>query len=226
MKKQKARPAAVKTILAIDVGGSHVKVMTNTGRTKREFVSGPHLTAKTMVKKVRALAEDWSFDAISIGYPGPVVHDRPLLDPHNLGHGWAGFDFREAFDCPTKVVNDAVMQAIGSYEGDRMLFLGLGTGLGSAMIVDGVTEPMELGHMPYRKGRTFEDYLGEKGFERLGKKKWRKEVDRVVELLIGTLEPHYVVLGGGNVEKLEKLPRKARRGKNENAFAGGFRMWE
>ncbi len=202
-----------------------MKVMTNQGNAKREFVSGPDLSAKAMVKKVKNLVKDWSYDLISLGYPGPVVHNRPLIEPYNLGRGWAGFDFEQAFGCPTKVVNDAAMQAVGSYDGGRMLFLGLGTGLGSAMIVDGITEPMELGHMPYRKGKTFEEILGEKGFKRLGKKKWRREVDRAVNLLLVTLEPHYVVLGGGNVEKIDRLPRKTRKGENENAFKGGFRLW-
>ena len=203
-----------------------MKVMTNTGLTKREFQSGPHLSAKKMVKEVAALTRDWSYNLISVGYPGPVAHGRPLAEPHNLGHGWIGFDFGKAFGRPTKVVNDALMQALGSYEGGRMLFLGLGTGLGSAMIVDGIAEPMELGHLPYRKGKTFEDCVGAAGLERLGKKKWRREVAHVVKHFIGALEPDYVVLGGGNVEKLRRLPRKARLGNNANAFKGGFKFWD
>ena len=224
MKKtnQKSR----RTILAIDVGGSHVKVMTNRGRTKREFVSGPHLSAKAMVKGVRKLTEDWSYDVISVGYPGVVVRNRPLVEPHNLGRGWAGFDFEKAFGCPTQVVNDALMQALGSYDGGRMLFLGLGTGLGSAMILDGVLMPMELGHLPYRKGRTFEDYVGIAGLKRLGRKKWKRRVAEVVEDLAAALRPEYIVLGGGNVAKLDKLPAKAKRGNNEDAFEGGFRLWD
>jgi polyphosphate glucokinase len=210
----------------VDVGGSHVKVMDNRGLTKREFVSGPHLSAREMVKQVKDLTADWSYDVVSIGYPGPVVHNRPLAEPHNLGGGWVGFDFAKAFGCPTQVVNDALMQALGSYEGRRMLFLGLGTGLGSAMIVDGILEPMELGHLPYHKGRTFEDDVGAAGLERLGKKKWRQKVADIVKHFVAALEPDYVVLGGGNAEKLGRLPRKARLGNNANAFKGGFRLWD
>jgi polyphosphate glucokinase len=231
MKKPSATRAAAKrtrrkTILAVDVGGSHVKVMVNRGLTKREFVSGPHLSAKEMVKQVKDLTADWSYDVVSIGYPGPVVHNRPLAEPHNLGRGWVGFNFAKAFGCPTQVVNDALMQALGSYEGRRMLFLGLGTGLGSAMIVDGILEPMELGHLPYHKGRTFEDDVGAAGLERLGKKKWRQKVADIVKHFVAALEPDYVVLGGGNAEKLGRLPRKARLGNNANAFKGGFRLWD
>jgi polyphosphate glucokinase len=224
--KHPAKRSQQNTILAVDVGGSHVKVMTSTGRTKREFPSGPHLSAKKMVKDVAAITEDWSYDVISVGYPGPVAHGRPLAEPHNLGHGWTGFDFKKAFGLPTKVVNDALMQALGSYEGGRMLFLGLGTGLGSAMIVDGIPEPMELGHLPFRKGKTFEDCVGTSGLKRLGKKKWRQEVADVVKHFVAALEPDYVVLGGGNAVKLGHLPRKARLGDNANAFKGGFKLWD
>jgi polyphosphate glucokinase len=220
--KRKSRP----TILAIDVGGSHVKVMTNKDRVKREFVSGPDLSAKTMVKEVRKLTEDWSYDVISVGYPGVVVRNRPHVEPHNLGRGWAGFDFERAFGRPTRVVNDAVMQALGSYRGGRMLFLGLGTGLGSAMILDGVLVPMELGHLPYRKGRTFEDYVGIAGLKRLGQKKWKRRVAEVIGDLAAALQPEYIILGGGNVAKLDKLPAKAKRGNNADAFEGGFRLWD
>src|SRR5579863_6244216 len=230
MKKPSAAPTAAKrtrrkTILTVDVGGSHVKVMDNKRRIKREFVSGPHLSAKEMVKQVRDLTTDWSYDVVSIGYPGPVVHNRPLAEPHNLGKGWLGFNFAKAFGRPTQVVNDALMQALGSYEGGRILFLGLGTGLGSAMIVDGVAEPMELGHLPYRKDKTYEDFAGGAALQRLGKKKWRREVADIVKRLAAALEPDYVVLGGGNAEKLGRLPRKARLGDNANAFKGGFRLW-
>lgn len=221
-----ARRARRKTILAVDVGGSHVKVMDSRGLAKREFVSGPHLSAKDIVKQVKDLTADWSYDVVSIGYPGPVVHSRALAEPHNLGHGWVGFNFAKAFGRPTQVINDALMQALGSYEGGRMLFLGLGTGLGSAMIIDGILEPMELGHLPYRKGRTFEDYVGAAGLKRLGKKKWRKEVADIVKHFVAALEPDYVVIGGGNAEKLGRLPRKARLGNNANAFKGGFRLWD
>ncbi|KWV55566.1 ROK family protein [Bradyrhizobium macuxiense] len=212
-------------VLAIDVGGSHVKVMTDKKRVKREFKSDPDLSAKAMVRQVKALTNDWSYDVISIGYPGPVVHNRPLAEPHNLGRGWAGFDFHKAFGRPTKVVNDALMQAIGSYRGGRMLFLGLGTGLGSAMIVDGALAPMEIAHLPYRNGKTFEDYIGAAGLKRRGKKRWRKSVDDVLERLFAALQPDYVVLGGGNADKIGKPPRKVRFGHNANAFEGGFRLW-
>ena len=215
-----------KTILTIDVGGSHVKVMTGHQRVKREFDSGPYLSAREMVRKVKGLTKDWTFDVISIGYPGPVIDNRPLNEPHNLGTGWKGFDFTKAFGRPVKVVNDALMQALGSYEGGRMLFLGLGTGLGSAMIIDDVLVPMELGHLPYRKKMSFEDYVGAAGLKRLGRKKWRRRVADVVDDLTDALRPEYVVLGGGNVDKIEDLPPKSRRGNNENAFEGGFRLWK
>jgi len=221
-----AKQTPRKTVLAVDVGGSHVKIMDSKRLAKREFVSGPKLSAKEMVKQVKSLSADWSYDVVSIGYPGPVAHNRALAEPHNLGRGWVGFNFHKAFGCPTQLVNDALMQAVGSYDGGRMLFLGLGTGLGSAMIVDGIFEPMELGHLHYRKGRTFEDYLGAAGLKRLGKKKWRKQVGAVVKYFVAALEPDYVVLGGGNAEKLGRLPRKARLGDNANAFKGGFRLWD
>src|SRR5271156_6604365 len=226
MKKPLATRAAAKrtprkTILAVDVGGSHVKVMDNKRLIKREFVSGPRLSAKEMVKQVKALTADWTYDVVSIGYPGPVVHNNPLAEPHNLGRGWVGFHFAKAFGRPTQVVNDALMQALGSYEGGRMLFLGLGTGLGSAMVVGGVLEPMELAHLGYKKGKTYEDYLGLRGLERFGKKKWRKHVEKIVKQLMVALEADYVVLGGGNAEKLGRLPRSGRLGNNANAFKGG-----
>jgi polyphosphate glucokinase len=192
----------------------------------REFKSGPKLRAKDMVAQVLQLTADWPHDAVTVGYPGVVCHGRIAADPHNLGPGWVGFDFRAAFGKPTRVINDAALQAIGSYRGGRMLFLGLGTGLGATMIVDGAVEPMEIGHMPYRHGRTYEDYLGERGYRRLGAKKWRKVVARVVEQLAGVLEAEYVVLGGGNVRKLKSLPKGAHRGDNRNSFVGGVRLWE
>lgn len=212
-------------ILAVDVGGSHVKVMLSPKSEKREFRSGSRLTAKDMVAKVRDLTKDWTYDAVSIGYPGPVVQNRLIAEPHNLGTGWVCFDFAKAFGCPVKIVNDAAMQALGSYSGGRMLFLGLGTGLGSAMIIDGVIEPMELGHLPYRKGKTFEHYLGNDGMKRVGKKKWRAKVMTAVKHLTAALQPDYVVLGGGNAKKLGTLPSQARLGDNENAFSGGFCLW-
>jgi polyphosphate glucokinase len=221
---KKRKPSPI--VLAIDVGGTHVKVMTSRERVKREFESGPDLSAKDMVKQVEKLTADWSYDVISVGYPGPIVRNRPLAEPYNLGPGWAQFDFEKAFRRPTKVVNDAAMQALGSYEGGRMLFLGLGTGLGSAIVDHGVLEPMELGHTPYRHGKTFENYVGVDGLKRLGLKKWRKKVADIVKLLTAAFEPDYVMLGGGNVKKLDRLPRKARRGDNANAFEGGFRLWD
>ena len=212
-------------VLAVDVGGTHVKILATGQKQSREFLSGSTLTAKQMVAGVKKLAEDWKYNAVSIGYPGPVIRNRPLVEPYNLGRGWAGFDFEAAFKRPVKVVNDAAMQALGSYKRGKMLFLGLGTGLGSAMIVDGIVEPMELGHLPYKR-RTFEDYVGVRGYDRLGKKKWRKEVADVVARLIAALEPEDVVLGGGNVKKLKELPPRCREGNNANAFLGGFRLWE
>jgi len=213
-------------VLVIDVGGTHVKLLA-TGRAKRvEIPSGPDLTAAKMVKAVRAATKGWDYSAVSIGYPGHVVHNQPISEPHNLGHGWVRFDFRKAFERPVRLINDAAMQALGSYKGGRMLFLGLGTGLGSAMIVDGILEPMELAHLPYKKARTFEDYVGLRGLKRLGKKKWRRQVADVVEQLKAALEADYVVLGGGNAKQLKKLPPGAKLGDNNNAFRGGFRLWQ
>jgi polyphosphate glucokinase len=215
----------MKSVLVIDVGGTHVKVLATGQDTKREFVSGPTLTPKGMVAKVKKLVADWKYDAISIGYPGPVLENRPTAEPRNLGKGWKGFNFEAAFKRPVKVINDAAMQALGSYERGKMLFLGLGTGLGSAAIVDCIVEPLELGHLPYKKA-TFEDYLGVRGLEKYGKKKWRGYVADAVERLIAALEPEYVVIGGGNVQKLKELPPGCRAGDNANAFRGGFRLWE
>lgn len=213
-------------VLAIDIGGTHVKILATGESEKREVASGPKMTAAQMVADVKRLAEGWDCQVISMGYPGPVMHNKPLLEPRNLGGGWCGFDFAGAFGCPIKIVNDALMQAVGSYEGGRMLFLGLGTGLGSTLIVDNVAHPMELAHLPYKKHRTFEEYVGLAGLKRLGKKRWRKEVFEVVRRLSAALEPEYIVLGGGNVDKLDELPPKCRRGDNANAFTGGFRLWE
>jgi polyphosphate glucokinase len=213
------------TVLVIDVGGSHVKILA-TGQTEsRRFVSGPELTPEEMVSGVKKLAGDWSYDKVSIGYPGPVHRNSVVSEPHNLGQGWVGFDFSKAFGCPVKIINDAAMQALGSYKGGKLLFLGLGTGLGSAVIADGIVEPMELGHLAYKKA-TYEDYVGERGLERMGKKKWRKHVEIVVAYFIAALEPDDVVLGGGNVAKLDHLPPDCRAGNNANAFTGGFRLWE
>jgi len=212
-------------VLAIDVGGTNVKLLASSHETRRKFPSGPKLTAKKMVNEVRKVASDWKYEVVSIGYPGAVLDGRILTEPYNLGKGWVGFNFEKAFNCPVKVLNDAAMQALGSYKGGRMLFLGLGTGLGSAMIIDGLLQPMELAHLPYRKG-TYEDYVGLRGLERYGKKKWRELVADVVEKLSAALEPDDVVLGGGNVKKMKVLPPKCRAGDNANAFLGGFRLWE
>ena len=212
-------------VLAIDIGGNHVKTRVFGRREMRQFESGPDLTPRQMVARVHQLAGDWTYDAVSIGYPGIVLHGKVMAEPHNLGPGWVGFDFRKALGRPTHVINDAAMQAIGSYDGGRMLFLGLGTGLGSAMIMDGVVAPMELAHLPYKKGRSYEEWVGERALERMGGKKWRRAVNEIVVLLSTALEADYVVIGGGNSRKLKRLPENARLGGNDFAFIGGFRMW-
>jgi polyphosphate glucokinase len=212
-------------VLVIDIGGTHVKILATGHKVHREFESGPALTPKRVVSGVRKLVADWKYNAISIGYPGPVLRNRPVSEPWNLGRGWAGFDFEVAFKCPVKVVNDAAMQALGSYKGGKMLFLGLGTGLGSTMIVDGIIEPMELGHLPYKKA-TFEDYVGIRGLKTYGRKKWRRLIADVVKRLVAALEPDDVVLGGGNVKNLKELPPGCRAGDNNNAFVGGLRLWD
>jgi polyphosphate glucokinase len=212
-------------VLVIDIGGSHVKIMATGHRKKRKAKSGPAMSARDMADTVLDLVGHWKFKRVSVGYPGPVVHGRPVLEPKHLAPGWVGFDFERAFGRPVKVVNDALMQAVGSYQGGRMLFLGLGTGLGSAMVVENVAQPMELAHLPYKDGRTFEQYLGEAGLERIGQEAWQTEVFAVVARLQAGLEPEYVVLGGGNVGLLEDLPSGCRRGDNKKAFAGGFRLW-
>lgn len=221
-----ARKAKSRKTLVVDVGGTHVKMLATGQSEPRKFISGPKMTAGKMVNLVKAATRDWRYDRISLGYPGPIVNGHPLREPHNLGGGWMNFNFAKAFGRPVKVINDAAMQALGSYQGGSMLFLGLGTGLGSAMIVDGVLEPMELAHLLYKKGKTYEDYLGLRGIERLGKNKWRKHVARVVKKLKSALEADYVVLGGGNSKKLARIPPGARLGSNGNAFRGGFRLWE
>jgi glucose-6-phosphate isomerase len=212
-------------ILVIDVGGSHVKILATGEQTRREFTSGPTMTVKQMVSGVLKAAEGWDYEAVSIGYPGVVLHGRPISEPHNLAPGWVGFDFAAAFGRPVKLMNDAAMQALGSYAGGKMLFLGLGTGLGSAMVVDGTVESMELGHLPYKKG-TYEDYVGEPGLKRRGEEKWMHDVNDVVALLVAALEPTDVVLGGGNVDRLKELPPGCRAGDNANAFRGGLLLWE
>src|ERR1700686_2082812 len=221
-----ARAGKAPKVLVIDTGGTNIKLLATGQKEPRKFPSGPTMTAGKRVREVKGGVRDWKFDRVSLGYPGPIINGHPLREPHNLGGGWMRFNFSKAFGCPVKILNDAAMQALGSYKGGRMLFLGLGTGLGSAMIVNGVLEPMELAHLIYKNGKTYEDYLGLRGLERLGTKKWRRNVIKVAKKLGAALEADYVVLGGGNSKKLKKLPPGARLGKNENAFLGGFRMWE
>src|SRR5215467_6741642 len=218
------RAPTVKRVLVIDVGGSSVKILATGHTVPRSFRSGPGLTPRQMVAGVKKLAADWTYDVVSIGYPGPVLAGRPIGAPPNLGAGWVGFNFALSFRRPVKVVNDAAMQALGSYKGGKMLFLGLGTGLGTAMIVEGIVAPMELSHLPYKR-RTYEHYIGRAGLERVGKKKWRRHVTDVVGRLIAALQPDDIVIGGGNVTKLEILPLRCRQGANANAFLGGFRLW-
>jgi polyphosphate glucokinase len=213
-------------ILAVDVGGQHVKALVNTEQKPRRMISGPNLTAAMMVEGVKRITSDWSYDVVTLGYPGQVVHNMPAHDPVNLGRDWIGFDYQAAFGKPTRVINDAAMQALGSYQGGRMLFLGFGTGLGSALIIDGHLEPMELGHIPYKKGLTYEDYVGQRGLKRFGKKKWRQEVEYVIDIFRKALQPEYIVLGGGNAKLIKDLPFEVRLGDNANAFVGGFRVWE
>jgi polyphosphate glucokinase len=229
-KKLSATRGSAKTpspkTLVVDVGGTHVKVIASGQREPLRIDSGPTMTPKQMVSEVLAATTHWDYERVSIGYPGPVRDGRPALEPWNLAPGWLKFDFARAFNMPLRMVNDAAMQALGSYEGKKMLFLGLGTGLGSAMIREGVLIPLELAHLPYRKGKSYEDYLGDAGMRRLGKRTWRKHIARVVELFIAALEVDYVVLGGGNSRRLSTLPPYTRVGSNANAFEGGFRLWD
>lgn len=212
-------------VLAIDVGGTNVKMLKSGQDVPRKFPSGTTMTPRQMVSEIKKLTADWKYDVVSIGYPGLVLRGRPIIEPHNLGKGWVGFDFEAAFGCPVKVINDAAMQALGSYKGGELLFLGLGTGLGSSIVVNDTVVPMELGHLPYKKG-TYEDYVGVRGLKRLGKKKWRRHVAFGVARLIAALHPDDVVLGGGNAKKLKQLPPGCRAGDNANAFLGGFRLWD
>lgn len=212
-------------VLAVDVGGSHVKLLLAGETEPRQFDSGPDLTGEQMVEGVKRAAAGWDYDAVTVGIPAPIHHGRLAVDPVNLGGGWAGLDFQQAFGKPTLIVNDAAMQAVGSYEGGRMLFLGLGTGLGSAVIDEGLVEPMELGHLPFRD-ETFEDYVGIAGLDKLGRERWREAVLETLDHFYRALEPDYIVLGGGNVAEMGELPPYVRPGDNENAFKGGFRLWE
>ena len=212
-------------VLAIDIGGTHVKMLATRREDRQEFESGPKLTPQSMVGIVKRLTKDWKYELVSIGYPGPVRFNRPIAEPRNLGKGWVGFNFEAAFQRPVRIINDAAMQALGSYRGGTMLFLGFGTGLGSAMVVEGIVIPFELGQLSYKKG-TLEDYLGLRGLQRLGKKRWRQEVVYSVERLVLALQLDDVVLGGGNVKRLKTLPKGCRGGDNVDAFLGGFRLWE
>ena len=220
-----AKERTAMNVLVIDVGGTHVKILATGKETPRKFVSGPSITPPRMVAGVKQLAAEWQYDCVSIGYPGPVIRGRIAAEPHNLGAGWLGFDFQAEFGRPVRIINDAAMQALGSYEGGKMLFLGLGTGLGSALVLDGIVQPTELAHLPYKKG-SFEDYIGLRGLKRLGRKKWRSCVLDAVGRLVAALQPEYVVLGGGNVKELKELPHGCRAGTNAAAFRGGFRLWE
>ena len=225
-RKEGRRAPAAKFILVIDVGGTHVKFRVGEQGEGQAFESGPSMTPGRMVRRLRKLLDGQRYDAVSIGYPGLVYHGRIAADPHNLGKGWVGYDFAAALGRPVRLINDAAMQAIGSYRGGRMLFIGLGTGLGATLIFDGVVEPTEVGHMPYKHGRTFENYVGERGRERAGNHRWRKAVREVINDLDAAFEPDYIVLGGGNAKRLQKLPRGVRLGANLHAFAGGLRLWD
>ena len=213
------------TTLVVDIGGTNVKMLVVGQRTPVKVPSGPAMTPNGMVAAVKKAATEWNYSRISIGYPGPVLHGKPITEPHNLGTGWVGFNFEKAFGKPVRLLNDAAMQAIGSYQGGLMLFLGLGTGLGSALIVNGLLQPLELAHLPYKRGRTYEEYIGLHGLNRMGKKRWRRCVADVVEKLKAALEADYVVLGGGNAKHLKELPSGARLGNNLNAFRGGSLLW-
>jgi hypothetical protein len=212
-------------ILVVDVGGTNVKILASGKRTPIKIPSGPDMTPARMVREVLAATAGWEFDVVSIGYPGPVSNGRPALEPWNLGRGWVRFDYKKAFGKPVRIINDAAMQALGSYAGGTMLFLGLGTGLGSALIADGKLVPLELAHLPYLRGETYEEYLGEKGYRSLGKRTWRRHVNLVAALFMAAFRADYIVFGGGNSKHLKQLPPHSRLGSNANAFKGGFRLW-
>ncbi|MEP7245480.1 MAG: ROK family protein [Gammaproteobacteria bacterium] len=214
-----------KRVLVIDVGGSHVKVLVSGRKERRRFVSGPRMTPERVVEKVKATVAGWRYDTVTLGIPGPILHGRVVAQPPNLGPGWTGFDYAAAFERPVKIMNDAAMQALGAYSGGRMLFLGLGTGLGSALIIDGSIEAMELGHLPYKK-KTYEDYVGARGLEKHGLHKWRKHVFAIVDHFVTVLLPEYTVIGGGNAGRLKQMPPGCRLGNNADAFLGGYRIWE
>jgi len=223
--KKHTAAKTVKNVLVLDIGGTNVKVAATGHPEPLKIPSGPELTAARMVAEVKKATKGWNYDAVSIGYPGMVAADCPVHEPRNLGPGWMGFDFKKAFGRPIRLINDAAMQALGSYEGGRMLFLGLGTGLGSAIVSDGVLSPLELAHLPYRKHKSFEDFVGLRGLEKLGRKKWEKHVHRIVKYFANAVDADYIVLGGGNAKKLKAVPAKCRLGDNSNAIKGGLRMW-
>ena len=212
-------------VLVVDIGGTSIKILATGHNTPIKIPSGPLLTPKQMIGKVEEAVDGWEYDVVSIGYPGPVKDGNPVKEPKNLGRGWVGFDFKRAFGRPVKVINDAAMQALGSYKKGRMLFLGLGTGLGTTLILDGIVAPLELAHLPYKNGKTYEEYVGKAGLERTGKRKWRKNVEDVANRLSAALEVDDVVIGGGNAKLLKTLPTGARPGKNLYAFVGGYRLW-
>jgi polyphosphate glucokinase len=217
---------SIMKVLVIDIGGTSIKVLATGRRTRLRLPSGPHLTPKRMVRLVLAAVQGWEYAAVSIGYPGPVKDNKPAKNPKNLGRGWVGFDFGKAFDRPVKVINDAALQALGSYKKGRMLFMGLGTGLGTTLILEGIVAPMELAHLPYKNGRTYEEYLGKAGLRRSGKKQWRKNVADVTMRFKAALEVDDIVIGGGNAKLLKRLPAGARSVNNSHAFVGGFRLWK
>jgi polyphosphate glucokinase len=221
-----AREGAVKRILVVDVGGTNLKLSATAVRTPVKVPSGPGMTAARMVAAVRSATRGWAYDVVSLGYPGPVVDGKPAAEPRNLAKGWVGFDYGRAFGKPVRIVNDAAMQALGGHRGARTLFLGLGTGLGSALVAEGILVPLELAHLPYRRGRTFEEYVGLRGRKRLGRKRWRKHVAKVVEILRHAMQAEQVVLGGGEARRLERMPKAARLGTNADARTGGLRLWD
>lgn len=213
-------------VLVVDVGGNNVKLLVTGQRVPRKIPSGPTFTARRMVAAVKLATRDWRYDAVSIGYPGPVRNGHPVKEPVNLGRGWARFDYARAFRKPVRIVNDAVMQALGSYRGGRMLFIGLGTGMGAALVVEGHVQPLEIAHLPYRAGKTYEEFVGKRGQDRMGKKRWRQVVAEILPRLYDAFQVDEVVVGGGNAKQIKDLPRGARLGDNANAFVGGFRLWE
>jgi len=213
-------------VLVVDVGGNNIKLLASGQKTPRKIPSGPTLSARRMVAAVKLATADWRYDRVSIGYPGPEKNGHPLEEPVNLGRGWVRFDYAQAFGRPVRVVNDAVMQALGCYRGGRMLFIGLGTGMGAALVVEGHVQPLEIAHLPYRNGKTYEEFVGKRGQDRMGKKLWRRVVAEIVPRLFDAFQVDEVVIGGGNAKQLKELPRGARLGDNANAFAGGFRLWE